>query len=314
MIIDNLYSYNNNNCPNYNTNFYSFPNCLNFDISKFSDVEKQNIISQFFYETIKEKNNYSIPELKKFFNLYINKAKIAFSSFHNYDNNSIKNIQNRNNNMTNINNTFNQNYSKSLKVNHNINYIQYKSFLPPIQKPYIYTLVLDLDETLIHYKTNSSPKWDNPKKNMIILRPDLIFFLKEMKKIYELVLFSYATYDYIENVLKIIESKEKYFEYILDRRHITYENGSYIKNLSLIGRDLKNVIIIDDKPQAFKMHKENGIFIKPFWGDDDYDTALFSLADILENIYKQFDDIRNGIYYFKDEILNKVTSNFSKKK
>jgi hypothetical protein len=67
-------------------------------------------------------------------------------------------------------------------------------------------------------------------------------------------------------------------------------------------------------PQNFRLQKENGIFIKPFWGDDDYDTALFSLADILENIYKQFDDIRNGIYYFKDEILNKVTSNFSKKK
>jgi Dullard-like phosphatase family protein len=312
MIIDNLYSYNNNNCPNYNTNFYSFPNCLNFDISKFSDVEKQNIISQFFYETIKEKNNYSIPELKKFFNLYINKAKIAFSSFHNYDNNSIKNIQNRNNNMTNINNTFNQNYSKSLKVNHNINYIQYKSFLPPIQKPYIYTLVLDLDETLIHYKTNSSPKWDNPKKNMIILRPDLIFFLKEMKKIYELVLFSYATYDYIEKVLKIIESKEKFFEYILDRRHITYENGSYIKNLSLIGRDLKNVIIIDDKPQAFKMHKENGIFIKPFYGDCcNNKNILKNLAKILKDIRKDADingDIRKCIQKKNHDIFTKITT------
>ena len=33
-----------------------------------------------------------------------------------------------------------------------------------------------------------------------------------MKKIFELVLFSYTTYEYIEKVLKIIESKEKFFD------------------------------------------------------------------------------------------------------
>ena len=315
MIIDNLYSLNNNNFSNYNSNFFSFPNCLNLDINKFSELEKQNIISLFFYETIKEKHNYSIQDLKKFFNLYLNKAKTSFSSINNYDNISSKNILNKNNlnsNNNNLNNSTNHNYAKSLKLIHSINYIPNKSFLPPIQKPYIYTLVLDLDETLIHYKTDYSQKWDNLKQNMIILRPDLIYFLKEMKKIYELVLFSYATYDYIDKILKIVESKEKFFEYILDRRHITYENGSYIKNLSLIGRDLKNVIIIDDKPQAFKMHKENGIFIKPFYGDCfNNKNILKNLTKILKDIRKDADingDIRKCIQNKNHEIFTKITT------
>ena len=133
-----------------------------------------------------------------------------------------------------------------------------------------------------------------------------------MKKIYEIVLFSYATYEYIEKILKIIESKEKFFEYILDRRHITYENGSYIKNLSLIGRDLKNVIIIDDKPQAFKMHKENGIFIKPFYGDCINDrNILKNLINILKEIRKDVDvtrDIRKSIQKRNHEIFTKITT------
>jgi hypothetical protein len=66
-------------------------------------------------------------------------------------------------------------------------------------------------------------------------------------------------------------------------------------------------------PQNFRLQKENGIFIKTFWGDDIYDTALFDLGNILEKIALSFKDLRKGLIYYKDEILNKVTSNFAKK-
>ena len=311
MIIDNIYTYKESNLI---FNIYSFPNCINLDINKITNIQKNNIIILFFYESIKTKQNYTIQDLKKFFNLFLNKAKITFSSFFNIDNNSPKNINNKNNtnNIINYDTNNYQNYIRPLKVNQNKTLLQNQPYLPPIQYPYTYTLVLDLDETLIHYKTEISKNLDNPKKTMLILRPDLILFLKEMKKIYELVLFSYATYEYIEKVLKIIESKEKFFDYILDRRHITYENGSYIKNLSLIGRDLKNVIIVDDKPQAFKMHKENGIFIKPFYGDClNNKNLLKNLIDILKDIRKDVEtsgDIRKSIQKKNHDIFTKITT------
>ena len=306
MIIDNLYSYNDLNA---NINIYSFPNCLNLDINKITNIQKNNIIILFFYDAIKSMSNYNIQDLKKFYNLFLNKAKISFNSFFNTDNNNYKNIYSNN---YNINNNKNQYYPRPLKVNQSKYLVQNRAFLPPINSPYTYTLVLDLDETLIHYKTEISQNYENPKKNMLILRPDLILFLKEMKKIYELVLFSYATYEYIEKILKIIESKEKFFDYILDRRHITYENGSYIKNLSLIGRDLKNVIIIDDKPQVFKMHKENGIFIKPFYGDCyNNKNILKNLINILKEIRKDVEitgDIRKSIQKKNHEIFTQITT------
>ena len=312
MIIDNIYPHNNNS--NLSSNLYSFPECLNLDKNKLTDIQKNNIIISFFYEANKVKQNYTVQNLKKFFDLYLNRTKNSL----NYDNN-LKNILKKSNSSINLNKNLNNkdNNIKLLKINQNKNYIYINEnmninyYLPPIKKPYKYTLVLDLDETLIYYKIESSKNSKKPK-NVLILRPNLILFLREMKKIFELVLFSYATYDYIEKILKIIESKEKFFEYILDRRHITYENGSFVKNLSLIGRDLKNVIIIDDKPQAFKMNQENGIFIKPFYGDClNNKNILKNLINILKDIRKDVEitgDIKKSIQKKKHEIFTKITT------
>ena len=53
--------------------------------------------------------------------------------------------------------------------------------------------------------------------------------------------------------------------------------------------------------------------IKPFWGEDNDDTTLLSLGNILNKIAENFDDVRKGILFYKDDILNKISSNFSRK-
>jgi len=61
-------------------------------------------------------------------------------------------------------------------------------FLPPApltDKP-IYTLVLDLDETLIHFVDQQSMG----KESFFRLRPYCIQFLEQMSKIYEVVIFT----------------------------------------------------------------------------------------------------------------------------
>ena len=175
-----------------------------------------------------------------------------------------------------------------------------------------FTLVLDLDETLIAFKIIP-----NQQNNGILkFRPYIDYFLEKMKQLYEIVVFTSATQEYADPIENSIEQNQngKYFNARLYRQHtIIYEND-FVKDISRIGRPLNSIAIVDNMPQNFRLQKENGIFIKPYWGDDDLDTALFSLADIMENIHNKFDDIRKGIYYYKDEILNKVTSNFSKKK
>ena len=73
-------------------------------------------------------------------------------------------------------------------------------------------------------------------------------------------------------------------------------------------------------PQNFNLQRDNGIFIKSFYGDDNDDTALVDLAPILigiqknkKAIVKEFpEDIRDELAKYRDDILNKISSNIGK--
>ena len=65
-------------------------------------------------------------------------------------------------------------------------------------------------------------------------------------------------------------------------------------------------------PQNFRLQKENGINIKPFFGDDMQDTALYELVPILKQIAQDGKDVRIGLNKYREEIVRKVTSNISR--
>ena len=71
-------------------------------------------------------------------------------------------------------------------------------------------------------------------------------------------------------------------------------------------------MIVDNMPQNFRLQKENGIFIKTFYGEDQEDSALFELIPILTKIATNGVDVRKSLNQFKDDILNKVSSNLGK--
>ena len=186
----------------------------------------------------------------------------------------------------------------------------------PIKIPYLnqelikeFSLVLDLDETLISFKIDENDEG----KGILRFRPGLDHFLDLVSKYYELIIFTAATKEYADPILDAIESNKLYFDYRLYRQHTIVYNNDFIKDLSKLGRDLSKVIIVDNMPQNFRLQKENGIFIKAFWGEDNYDTALYDLGIILEKIALEYKDLRKGLNYYKDEILNKVSSNFARK-
>lgn len=89
-------------------------------------------------------------------------------------------------------------------------------------------------------------------------------------------------------------------------------NNDFIKDISRLGRDLSKVMIIDNMPQNFRLQKENGIFIKTFYGEDQEDSALIELIPILTKIATDGGDVRKSLNMFKDDILNKVSSNLGK--
>jgi len=74
--------------------------------------------------------------------------------------------------------------------------IKYSSYLAASTKKY--TLVLDLDETLIHYIDIGDGSF--------LIRPNCREFLKEMSELYEIVIFTAAMQDYADWVIDQLDT------------------------------------------------------------------------------------------------------------
>ena len=168
-----------------------------------------------------------------------------------------------------------------------------------------YTLVLDLDETLIHFK--AYPNDDS--SGILQFRPFLSEFLSGVNNYYELVVFTAATQDYADPIINAIEQKGTSFDHRLYRIHTRVINNDFVKDLSRLGRDMSRIIIVDNMEQNYKLQPNNGITIRPFWGKDTNDLALFDLLHILRKIAQQNMDVTDGIREFKEDIISRVTSN-----
>ena len=167
-----------------------------------------------------------------------------------------------------------------------------------------YTLVLDLDETLVHF-------FYTPSGGTFLIRPYCIQFLEEMSKFYEIVIFTAALKDYADSILDILDPKKRFIKYRLYRQHTSICGVTFCKDLSKIGRNLGRTIIVDNLADNFKLQPNNGIHIWT-WIDDMKDTQLNDLGKILkELVSKQPADIRPIIKKFKDDINKKMRSNMN---
>ena len=189
-----------------------------------------------------------------------------------------------------------------------------KYLLPPKSEDKINlkTLVLDLDETLAH---GQNIPFSSPKNQLTIecklndinttiyfkIRPGVKEFLRKMSKLYEIVIFTASVEEYAKMLINLIDTKN-ICSHKLYREQCTYENFLYIKDLRKLGRDLKDIIIIDNSPNAYSLNKENGIPIST-WLDDENDRELYDLIQILEFL-SYVDDVRTFIpkFVIGDEI------------
>ena len=166
-----------------------------------------------------------------------------------------------------------------------------------------YTLVLDLDETLINVEFKDMSN----NKCILHLRPGLFWFLSKVKPFYELITFTSASKEYAQPIINEIELKNKYFDYTFFREHSVISGNDFVKDISRIGRDMKKIIIIDNMEQNFRLNKKNGIKIKAFYGDQN-DKVLYELSKILVLIVKQgYEDLTIALQQYANEIKVKIT-------
>ena len=162
-------------------------------------------------------------------------------------------------------------------------------YLSPISPKYKYTLVLDLDETLVHYVSDNDSAY-------IQIRPGAEEFIKELSEFYEIIIFTAALQNYADLIISGLDPDGVVSDKLY-RQHTINKDNSYIKDLEKLGRDIKKVIIIDNISENFSKQPQNGLNICDFEGNE-YDEELKYLKeDLIKLIKLKPNDVR---LYLKD--------------
>ncbi|KAI0307246.1 NLI interacting factor [Multifurca ochricompacta] len=167
------------------------------------------------------------------------------------------------------------------------------------------TLVLDLDETLIHSTSRPLPApgihglfgarraashtvevvmGGRSTLYHVYKRPFVDFFLRKVSAWYTLVIFTASMQEYADPVIDWLDAGQG----ILGRRFFRESctqmpNGSYTKNLALVEQDLARVCLVDNSPICYSVNEMNGIPIEG-WTHDPSDEALLDLLPVLDSL------------------------------
>jgi Dullard-like phosphatase family protein len=172
-----------------------------------------------------------------------------------------------------------------------------KCYEPPPEPKNKKTLILDLDETLIHFSTSPPPKgiefFKIDSDIIIYKRPHLDDFLEFATKNFDVFVFTYGNKAYANPIIDEICPK-------LDENHRLFRDscelkkGQVFKDLSMFERDETKVILVDDNKAALKFHPKNTLQISSWEGSPmDNDLTKWLIPILIKCI--NADDVRDII-------------------
>ncbi|XP_043648754.1 CTD nuclear envelope phosphatase 1 [Drosophila teissieri] len=168
------------------------------------------------------------------------------------------------------------------------------------------TLVLDLDETLVHSCYLDPDTHDNvgcsqlpdhaqpdyvlnvsiepmvePIVFRVFKRPHVDEFLDYVSKWYDLVIYTASLEVYAAQVVDHLDAGQGRMSRRFYRQHCRASSPLVSKDLSLVTPDLSGVLIIDNSPYAYRDFPDNAVPIKTFIYDPE-DTELLKLLPFLD--------------------------------
>lgn len=123
----------------------------------------------------------------------------------------------------------------------------------------------------------------------MIKRPGVDAFLKRVGELYEVVVFTASVSKYGDPLLDQLDIHHV-VHHRLFRESCYNHQGNYVKDLSMVGRELKETIIIDNSPTSYIFHPQHAVPISS-WFSDAHDNELCDLIPVLEDLSKR--DVRD---------------------
>jgi CTD small phosphatase-like protein 2 len=176
---------------------------------------------------------------------------------------------------------------------------------------------LDLDETLVHCSTEPA---DLRRPDFVFdvefngqlyqvhakKRPGLEDFLEFIKDRFEVVIFTASQRVYADKLLDIVDPRRQFIRHRVFRDDCICVENNYLKDLTVLGRDLTKTVIVDNSPQAFSYQLDNGIPILSWYESDD-DRELYKIIPFLHYL-NTVDDVRPAVRN-RFQLFQKVEQN-----
>jgi Dullard-like phosphatase family protein len=151
------------------------------------------------------------------------------------------------------------------------------------------TLVLDLDETLVHSSFKYIPDADFEitielagalHRVYVRKRPGVHRFLEHVARRWEVVIFTASLAKYADPLLDVLD-RTRVIDARLFRESCVRNHDSYVKDLSMLGRRMQDTTIIDNSPLSYMFQPNYAIPITTWFSDPD-DRQLYDLLPFLD--------------------------------
>lgn len=185
-----------------------------------------------------------------------------------------------------------------------------------------YTLLIDLDETLIHSDFNNVYEGEcdhllhftheNEEITIpLFVRPGLMDFLTFCMQYFEICIFTASRKEYADCILNFLDPANQIFKYRFYREDcISIKGKIFIKDMNIFkNRFPEHMILIDNSLYSFANQLSNGILITSFYNNKN-DMELANLQKYLKNIIDMDKDVRkvNEKVFNFEKIRNQILS------
>ncbi|KAL8228906.1 hypothetical protein R6Q57_013806 [Mikania cordata] len=144
------------------------------------------------------------------------------------------------------------------------------------QEQHVFTLVLDLNETLLYSDWKRDRGWRTFK------RPGVDDFLERLAQFYEIIVYSDQQAMYVDPIVDRLDGNHC-IRYRLSRAATRYQDGKHYRDLSKLNRDPSRILYVSGNALESCLQPENCVPIKP-WKCEADDTALLDLIPFLDYV------------------------------
>ncbi|OHS98916.1 NLI interacting factor-like phosphatase family protein [Tritrichomonas foetus] len=152
-------------------------------------------------------------------------------------------------------------------------------------------LVLDLDETLVTSSVLPTRNDEcftirfNRRRIFIRFRPGMKSFYSAVKEMFDIYIFTASDKKYANQVIDLIDDQIPH-NHRFFRDDCTCMSGYFVKDLLKIGRDLNEILLVDDTEGCAMKQPNNLLRVTPWFGnqdDNELQTRLLPLLKIFND-------------------------------